>query len=171
MRKHLSILLIATIILSTFLMVGFRPTPTPTPISDDQPTKIGALELPSLTAVDDDEEKGIIYWQKRIFGSANGSEFVGEPVEVLGFVQRKEGDSKDVFFVSRRAVFCCVNEAEPQGLGVYLKNNRQYKDDEWVIVSGKWAQVDFDGTLRNLIIPEKIEKTEAPEDPFIYPGK
>lgn len=171
MRKQLSITLIAVTLVSAFLSLGFRPTPTPSSAASDKPVTVGALELPSLSAVSDDEEKGIIYWQKRIFGSANGGEFVGEPVEVLGFVERKEGDSEDVFFVSRRAVFCCVNEAEPQGLGVYLKDNDQYKDDEWVVVTGKWAQIDFDGTVRNLIIPEKIEEAEEPDDPFIYPGK
>ena len=168
MKKIISVL--SALLIAAFFSPAFARAvqKTPVPEPSDKPVKIAPLTLPGLTDTDD-EEKGILYWQKTLYGSANAADFVGEAVEVTGFVHRRENDSDKVFFIARNIVYCCVNDAFPQGLGVYLEDNDEYKDGDWYAVRGKWAQIDFDGTLRNMIIPESIEPAEEPEDPYIYP--
>lgn len=166
MKKTL--LVLPAILIAAVFTVSFAQK-TPTAAVSDKPVKIAPLNLPGLTDANDDEEKGIMYWQRTLYGSANGADFVGEPVEITGFVRRLEGDSKDVFFISRNIIYCCINDALPQGLGVFLKENDEYQDGDWYTVRGKWAQIDFDGTLRNMIIPDEIEAADQPDDPFIYP--
>ena len=168
MKKTFLILSAVLILIAAVFSAGFIQK-TPAAGVSDKPVHIAPLNLPGLTDVDENEEKGILYWQKTLYGSANAADFVGEPVEVTGFVHRLENDSEDVFFIARNIVYCCVNDAFPQGLGVFLEDNDKYEEGDWYTVRGKWAQIDFDGKLRNMIIPDSIETAEEPEDPYIYP--
>lgn len=158
MRKIFPMILI---FVSLLVLLGSTEAPQPT---------LEPLLLPEsmLETADDDAEKGILYWQKTLFRTTEPEKYIGEPVEVLGFIYRREDDPEEVMFVGRMLLSCCYDDVIPQGLPVYLEDNEAWEDDEWVLVKGHWDRIDFDGTIRNMIIPESIEPTEIPEDPYIY---
>ncbi len=142
------------------------------PACADKPTvqpTLEPLKMPELQpTVGPGGEKGIMYWQKTLYTSPNPEKFNGEAVDFLGFVYRRPEDPKDVFFVGRLLLDCCYDDALPQGLPVFLAENEQWKDDQWVTVKGHWAQIQNGETLRSVIIPDQIKAADAPEDPYIY---
>lgn len=158
MRK---ILILCLAFIATLSLTGFQ---------SNKPAKVEPLQLPSLFDVKDEipnEEKSILDWQRALYGSADPDAYEGADVEVFGFVYRLENDPAEVFFVGRKVIWCCYDDAVPQGLGVYLEENEEYEDGDWLIVKGKWARMDFGERVRYMIIPESIERADAPETEYL----
>ena len=153
----------------TFLITGCESAQSTLPTETLIREEIEPLLLPeSMREPIEDSEKGILYWQKTLYLSDHPEKYIGEPVEVLGFIYRREEDPKEVFFVGRLLLSCCYDDALPQGLGVYMPDNEKWENDQWVTVKGHWDRIRFGENSRYLIIPESISEAEPPEDPYIY---
>ncbi len=123
---------------------------------------------PKTEEIEEESPKGILYWQKLLFHAKDPSEYVGKPVEILGFVYRHEEDPENIFFVGRLLLDCCYDDALPQGLPVLLEDNAKWEDDQWILVKGKWDRIKIGDKERNVILPDSIESAEIPNDPYIY---
>jgi uncharacterized repeat protein (TIGR03943 family) len=142
-----------------FLLISFsNPTVTVQKMNIDSKAE----------GIEEESPKGIIYWQKLLYNAKDPSEYLGKPVEILGFVYRHEEDPENIFFVGRLLLDCCYDDALPQGLPVLLEDNAKWENDQWILVKGKWDRIKVGDKERNVILPETIEKAEIPDDPYIY---
>jgi len=96
------------------------------------------------------------------------SSYVGKEVDVVGFVFHPKGTPEDIFYVSRFSVTCCAVDARPLGLPVYSPGwQEEFEEDSWVRVTGSFAETEEDIAEPVVVIPESIEPTEQPEDPYV----
>lgn len=113
--------------------------------------------------------KNILDWLREFSRNADPNAFVGKEADVIGFVYRDPRNGKDEFWVSRFAVSCCVADASALGLLVKSEQAAQLKTDGWVRVTGKFGVGEFAGEKLPVLMPEKIEATEQPSQPYLYP--
>jgi putative membrane protein len=94
--------------------------------------------------------------------------YVGKEVDVVGFVFHPTGTPQDIFYVSRFSVTCCAVDARPLGLPVYSPGwQEEFEEDSWVHVTGSFAETEEDTAEPVVVIPESIEPTEQPQDPYV----
>src|ERR671912_2090210 len=94
--------------------------------------------------------------------------YVGKEVDVVGFVFHPKGTPEDIFYVSRFSVTCCAVDARPLGLPAYSPACRGgFGEDSWVRFTGNFAETEEDTAESVVVIPESIEPTEQPEDPYV----
>ncbi len=93
--------------------------------------------------------------------------YKAKEVNLTGFVYHPENQNlnEDTFLISRFIITCCAVDARPVGLKVkYSTWKDEFKQDEWVSVSGKF-DINNDELV---IIPDKITQTDQPANPYIY---
>ncbi|MGQ9814144.1 MAG: TIGR03943 family putative permease subunit, partial [Candidatus Roseilinea sp.] len=95
--------------------------------------------------------------------------FVGQEVDVIGFVYRDPRNASNQFWVSRFVVSCCVADASAIGLLVQADQASTLTLDSWVRVTGRLGLGEFAGERLPVIVPDTIEPTEQPEHPYLYP--
>lgn len=94
----------------------------------------------------------------------------GKTVRLTGFVFKHETFDPDVFVVARFMMWHCALDAVPVGFPVKTDLISSYTGDEWVEVTGKLSVMkDHNNEDILFIIPDKITKTEAPENPYLHP--
>lgn len=113
--------------------------------------------------------KNILEWLREFSRNADPSAFAGKEADVIGFVYRDPRNAGDEFWVSRFAVSCCVADASALGLLVKSDQATQLKTDSWVRVTGKFGVGEFAGEQLPVLMPDKIEPTEQPSQPYLYP--
>jgi uncharacterized repeat protein (TIGR03943 family) len=113
--------------------------------------------------------KNILDWLREFSRNADPSAFAGKEADVIGFVYRDPRNGANEFWVSRFAVSCCVADASALGLLVKSDQAAQLQADSWVRVTGKFAVGEFAGEQLPVLIPDKIEPTEQPSQPYLYP--
>jgi uncharacterized repeat protein (TIGR03943 family) len=113
--------------------------------------------------------KNILEWLREFSRNADPSAFAGKEADVVGFVYRDPRNGADEFWVSRFAVSCCVADASALGLLVKSDQAAQLKTDSWVRVTGKFGVGEFAGEQLPVLMPDTIEPTEQPSQPYLYP--
>jgi uncharacterized repeat protein (TIGR03943 family) len=98
------------------------------------------------------------------------STFEGKQVEVIGqLMPAKENNPKgDRYDVVRMFMTCCAADVQPIALPIQPSAKPSLPDMTWVKVSGKAAFPIVGGQRRPLIEGATIEKTQPPEDTFLY---
>lgn len=98
------------------------------------------------------------------------SYYKGKKVDLTGFAYTEENSRDDEFLVSRFVIRCCSADATPIGLDVKynLKENGINPLRDWVRVQGEFDVIVEDGKERLIIIPERVEKSEQPDNPYLY---
>lgn len=113
--------------------------------------------------------KNILDWLREFSRNADPSVFAGKEADVIGFVYRDPRNAGDEFWVSRFAVSCCVADASALGLLVSSDQAASLQTDTWVRVTGKFGVGEFAGEKMPVLIADKIEPTEQPSQPYLYP--
>jgi uncharacterized repeat protein (TIGR03943 family) len=113
--------------------------------------------------------KNILDWLHDFALNSDPSAYIGQSVDLVGFVYKDPRDAADQFWVSRFAITCCVADASAVGLLVKTDQAGALKVDSWVHVTGKFNVGDFAGQQMPIIIPDKIEPTSQPDSPYLYP--
>ena len=115
-------------------------------------------------------EKNIMDWLREFSRSSNLNSFVGQPVDVIGFVYKDPKAGAGRFWVARFTVSCCVADASAIGMLVLSDNTvKDLQNDQWVRVTGKITVGDFDGEQVPVIAANKIELTVTPDNPYLQP--
>ncbi len=92
----------------------------------------------------------------------------GKDVSVVGFIYTPTNYPNNYFLISRFAITCCAVDARPIGLKVRYNINSKFKQDDWVKVTGKFT-IEINNNQKELVvIPEGIESTYQPNNPYIY---
>ncbi|MDQ0231129.1 TIGR03943 family putative permease subunit [Metabacillus malikii] len=95
-------------------------------------------------------------------------EFVGQEVEMVGFVYREDNFEKDQFVVARFGLSCCVADASVYGTLVTVPNGEEYGDDLWVKVKGEITTTNYEDWTLPYVKVNKIEKIKQPKEPYVY---
>lgn len=113
--------------------------------------------------------KNILDWLREFSRNADPTAFAGKEADVIGFVYRDPRNGSDEFWVSRFTVSCCVADASALGLLVKTDQATELKTDSWVRVTGKLGVGEFAGEQLPVLVADKIEPTEQPSQPYLYP--
>jgi uncharacterized repeat protein (TIGR03943 family) len=112
----------------------------------------------------------ILDWLREISASGDPATLSGQQADVIGFVYRDDPRFSDKqFMVSRFTVACCVADASALGLIVETDELGAFKQDQWVRVVGRFSTGQFANETVPVIKAEKIEATEQPAAPYLYP--
>jgi len=108
----------------------------------------------------------------RIFNefSANIDKYKGREVEMCGFVFRQKDFQTNNFVIGRYCMICCA--ADLQIVGFMCDNKKdssQLKDNTWLKIKGKLDEVTYNGEEMPVIKIEHVEKTQKPENEYVYP--
>jgi len=113
--------------------------------------------------------KNILDWLREFSRSADPGAFNGREVDVIGFVYKDPRARPNEFWVSRFAVSCCVADATAIGLLVQTEDAGALQPDSWVRVVGRLRAGEFAGESIPIVIAERVERTQQPEHPYLYP--
>jgi len=104
----------------------------------------------------------------------NVNKYKGKEVKLSGFIYKDTNSPKDTFTVARMIIVCCAADAEVNGITCYIQNSKDFKNDEWVEVTGKISSIkNFDPTDINakfipLVNITSIKPIKKPDNPYIY---
>ena len=88
----------------------------------------------------------------------------GAPVKLIGFVTHPRKVEGGNFVLARFAIFCCAADAVPYSARVVSPaGGPDYKDDQWLEVTGTLAKDDAGFYVE----AEDIELIEEPDSPYI----
>ena len=113
--------------------------------------------------------KNILDWLRDFAQNPDPAAFNGQAVDVIGFVYRDPRNAAEQIWVSRFAITCCVADASAVGLLVQTSQAASFTNDSWIHVTGKLMAGQFAGESVPVIIPDKIEPAQQPENPYLYP--
>lgn len=113
--------------------------------------------------------KNILDWLREFSRAADLNAFAGKEADVVGFVYKDPRAQADQFWVSRFTVSCCVADAAAIGLLVQTDQAEALPADSWVRVVGKFTVGEFAGEQIPIIVAERIEPTQQPAQPYLYP--
>ncbi|NJM41676.1 MAG: TIGR03943 family protein [Anaerolineae bacterium] len=113
--------------------------------------------------------KSILDWLRDFSRTEDLAKFNGQQADVIGFVYRDPRSNENEFWVSRFAVSCCVADATALGLLVQTSEANTLKTDSWVRVTGKLQLGEFAGEKMPMLVAEKIEPAQQPNQPYLYP--
>ncbi len=114
--------------------------------------------------------KTILDWLREISRTGDPKALAGSQADVVGFVYKNDPRFKsNQFMVSRFTVSCCVADATALGLIVESDALDSFKQDQWVRVVGRFKVGAFAEDTVPMIVAEKIEPTEQPAQPYLYP--
>lgn len=103
----------------------------------------------------------------------NTDKYIGQKINITGFVYKDETTSKNEFVVGRLMIICCAADSEITGLLCNFENASSFKTDQWVTVTGTIGKTSHMYAGESKEIPfikvEKVGLAEKPTMPYIYP--
>lgn len=127
----------------------------------------GQSSAQSLEVIEDD--RTILDWIKVFNYSDDPSAYVGQDVNVSGFVYHDARLPERQFMVSRFVITCCVADAFAIGMTVEAVNAADLENNTWINVQGSLDITSIDGDSAPMIRASSIETISAPEQPYLYP--
>jgi uncharacterized repeat protein (TIGR03943 family) len=133
----------------------------------DRTTADLAGDAPSLAGADPSRFT-VKDWALLLRQTDDTSAFDGQEVALTGFITPAPGDPEDTFYVARFSVTCCAVDAQPVGVAVHLPGWRdRFAVDDWVVATGGFG-LDPAGGEAMVLVPESVEPTEQPEQPYVF---
>jgi len=98
------------------------------------------------------------------------AELENKPIEVIGQLMpaKSNNPNGDRYDVIRMFMTCCAADAQPVALPVVPKDKPDLREMTWVKVTGKATFPIVGGQRMPLIENGVIEKTDPPQDTFLY---
>jgi uncharacterized repeat protein (TIGR03943 family) len=131
------------------------------------PGSISQQSTDSLAVEQDD--RTILDWVKLFNYESDPSAYIGENVNVIGFVYHDPRLTEGAFMVSRFIITCCVADAFAVGMTVDWPQDIQFEDNTWINVQGTLDDMQIGSQTVPLIHAAAIEPVSAPEQPYLYP--
>lgn len=105
---------------------------------------------------------------------SNIEPLIGKKVRYIGMVYKAEEFKDTELVVGRMMMFCCAADMQLVGILSETEEAQAFANDDWVEVTGVLSRIDYQmpGEKISSEMPyltiEKIEKVEAPEEPYVY---
>lgn len=129
---------------------------------------IGNANIASLKAIPAGN-RSIMEWLQLFNGEPAYSEFIGDPVDVIGFVYQDPRLASNQFIVGRFALICCVADAFAIGLAVETDTSTQFSNNTWVRVQGEISTITIDGETLPLVRTSQVNQVAEPLQPYLLP--
>ena len=98
----------------------------------------------------------------------NLEDYVGKNINYTGYVYRLKDMNENEFVLARDMLINSDSQSVVVGFLCNTKNGKEFKNGTWVNVSGSIIKGYYHNQIPVIEI-NKIEKTKAPEDAFVYP--
>lgn len=108
-------------------------------------------------------------WSALLQSGIDPVELSGRTPQLSGFITADANDPENIMQVTRYTVTCCVVDAAPRAVPVYLPGwQSQYKQGEWYNVTGYFSQNPSAlSTWEAVVIPGEISAIPEPKDPYV----
>ncbi len=114
-------------------------------------------------------ERTVLDWI-RLFNAGDEREsYLGQPVDVIGFVYHDPRLGPGQFMVGRFTITCCVADALALGMIVDWPGVEGLVENTWVRVQGSLDMTTLDGNELPLIRADTVEAVAQPEQPYLFP--
>lgn len=112
----------------------------------------------------------VLDWASLLRQTSDVAFYDGKPASMVGLVTRHPDDPENMFYLSRFVITCCAVDAQPVGVPVYLENwESTFGVDQWVAVDGGFgANPSRESTQPIALLPDDIQVTEQPTEPYLY---
>jgi uncharacterized repeat protein (TIGR03943 family) len=165
----------ALIILSLPLIIGLAAPEQPLSsaslntrgVSLNAPVSISQQNTDSLAVRQD--ARTILDWVKLFNYESDPSAYIGDDVNVIGFVYHDPRLPEGEFMVSRFIITCCVADAFAVGMTVDWPQDTQFKDNTWINVQGTLDIMEIGSQTVPMVHAASIQTVSAPEQPYLYP--
>ncbi|MGG0188131.1 TIGR03943 family putative permease subunit [Bacillus rhizoplanae] len=94
--------------------------------------------------------------------------FKGKEITFSGFVYRDKEVEGNKVVVARYGITCCVADATVYGMIVSGEGIIELQNETWVTITGTLDETTYRGALFPLVKANKVEKIEAPKQPYVY---
>ncbi|MGG0239123.1 TIGR03943 family putative permease subunit [Bacillus rhizoplanae] len=94
--------------------------------------------------------------------------FEGKEITFSGFVYRDKEVEGNKVVVARYGITCCVADATVYGMIVSGEGIIELQNETWVTITGTLDETTYRGALFPLVKANKVEKIEAPKQPYVY---
>ncbi|MEK0317809.1 TIGR03943 family putative permease subunit [Cohnella sp. 56] len=97
--------------------------------------------------------------------------FIGRKISLSGFVYRDKTIGDGRFVLGRFAVQCCTADALPYGIIVEYVDEKLYKNDDWMTITGTLEKTVYAATGAEVMLlkADKSVKIKPAKDPYVYP--
>ena len=114
------------------------------------------------------DQRNILDWIRIFNYESDLSSYAGQQANVIGFVYHDESLPENQFLVSRFVITCCAADSFALGIPVEWSGD-MFKENDWVQVKGPVQVTEWNEQKMPLILAESIEKTRAPDQPYLFP--
>jgi len=125
---------------------------------------VATTDIANMPAVD----RTIIDWLRLFESQEDHTEFIGQPVNVIGFIYEQPTEDGTSFMVVRFTISCCVADALAIGLPFDTENIDMPATGTWVRIAGTLDVGLHNGEEMPIIQPENITPVDIPADPYLY---
>ena len=136
-------------------------------VSLNAPVSISQKAADSLAVEQDD--RTILDWVKLFNYEGDAAAYIGENVNVIGFVYHDPRLPQGGFMVSRFIITCCVADAFAVGMPVDWPQEANFNENTWINVQGTLDIMQIGSQTVPMIHASAIEPVSAPEQPYLYP--
>ncbi len=163
----------STLLLLSIALVGFVLSPRP--FTSDIALQRGVTETLTLTrpqpqsfsVSSDPSEKSLLDWVGTLNVYPEPDAYVGQPVNVDGFVVFPAELPDGYLILSRFVITCCAADAYPVGLPVrFPALTTPPPADQWVRVTGEMTSETLNGDRQLVIQADELAEIPEPRNPY-----
>jgi uncharacterized repeat protein (TIGR03943 family) len=113
-------------------------------------------------------KRNVLQWRRLILSTKDAvSVFAGQPVQVIGYVDRNKVTEPNLFNLVRPVIRCCLDDAVPLGIPVLLQDTEQLTPGTWLMVTGLLTPLTINQREALVVQPEAIKLISRPEKAYI----
>lgn len=150
---------------------------TPQPFSSGVAIDRGVTDTLAMTrsqpqtfrATSRSEQRSIVDWVRTLSVYPEPDAYMGQKVNVQGFVIQPPNLADNYLLISRFIITCCAADAYPVGLPVKLSGSRSaYPPDTWLQVEGTMTTETLNSQRQLVIQATALKPVPQPKNPYDY---
>ncbi|MDX2270760.1 MAG: TIGR03943 family protein [Cyanobacteriota bacterium] len=114
----------------------------------------------------DPAQRSLIDWVRLLNAYPDPQTYVGQPVNLKGFVVHPESAPPNQFWITRFLISCCAADAYPVGLPVHWSEGESLPADSWQMVQGRMTVETIAGSPQLVIQAENVTPMPTPTNPY-----
>lgn len=113
-------------------------------------------------------KRNVLQWRRLILSTKDAAAvFAGQPVQVLGYVDRSNVTEPHLFNLVRPVIRCCLDDTVPLGIPVFSREAEQLAPGTWLRVTGLLAPLTINQREALVVQPDSIQLIQRPERAYI----
>jgi putative membrane protein len=114
-------------------------------------------------------DRTVLDWIRLFTAADEPQVFIGQPVDIIGFVYHDPRLSQGQFMVGRFTITCCVADALALGMIVNWPGVEGLVENTWVRVQGSLDVTELAGRTIPMVTAHSVEPVQQPEQPYLFP--